>query len=73
MAHGKYLSLEEGRKAKKLDRFAKEHPIEDVHPRARSRFKAVLDAMSRGLLEGELTSHRGSSASYSGTRTRRDT
>ena len=26
MATGKYLSLEEARKAKKLDRFAKEHP-----------------------------------------------
>ncbi len=26
MARGKYLSLEEARKAKKLDRFAKEHP-----------------------------------------------
>jgi len=27
MAHGKYLSLEEARKAKKLDRFAEEHPL----------------------------------------------
>ena len=26
MARGKYLSLEEARKLKKLDRFAKEHP-----------------------------------------------
>lgn len=26
MARGKYLSLEEARKAKQLDRFAKEHP-----------------------------------------------
>jgi len=26
MARGKYLSLEEARRAKKLDRFAKEHP-----------------------------------------------
>lgn len=26
MATGKYLSLEEARKAEKLDRFAKEHP-----------------------------------------------
>ena len=26
MAHGKYLSLEEARRAKQLDRFAKEHP-----------------------------------------------
>lgn len=28
MATGKYLSLEEARKAKELDRFAKEHPTE---------------------------------------------
>lgn len=28
MARGKYLSLEEARKAGKLDRFAKEHPSE---------------------------------------------
>ena len=26
MSRGKYLSLEEARKAKQLDRFAKEHP-----------------------------------------------
>lgn len=28
MARGKYLSLEEARKMKRLDRFAKEHPSE---------------------------------------------
>ncbi len=37
MARGKYLSLEEARKAGQLDQFAKEHPIEDVHPQARPR------------------------------------
>ena len=34
MSRGKYLSLEEARKAGQLDQFAKEHPIEDVHPQA---------------------------------------
>ena len=34
MARGKYLSLEEARKAGQLEQFAKEHPIEDVHPQA---------------------------------------
>ena len=34
MATGKYLSLEEARKDGKLDQFAKEHPIDDVHPQA---------------------------------------
>ena len=37
MSRGKYLSLEEARKSGKLDQFAKEHPIEDVHPQARPR------------------------------------
>ncbi len=32
MARGRYLSLEEARKSGKLDQFAKEHPIEDLHP-----------------------------------------
>ncbi len=32
MSRGKYLSLEEARKGGKLDQFAKEHPIEDLHP-----------------------------------------
>ena len=34
MARGKYLSLEEARKSGKLDQFAKEYPIDDVHPQA---------------------------------------
>ena len=34
MARGRYLSLEEARKAGQLDQFAKEHPIDDVHPQA---------------------------------------
>ena len=34
MSRGKYLSLEEARKLGKLDQFAKEHPIKDVHPQA---------------------------------------
>ena len=44
MARRKYLSLEEARKSGQLDQFAKEHPIEDVHPQARSRFKRLLEA-----------------------------
>jgi len=43
MARGKYLSLEEAREAKKLDRFSKEHPSE--------RDEAALD----GLLERMAT------------------
>lgn len=42
MATGKYLSLEEARKQKKLDRFAKEHPSEGDKPL----FDALLDAMA---------------------------
>ena len=69
MARGKYLSLEEARKSGKLDRFAKEHPSQSEG----DRFERLLDAMSRGLLEGEQTSGRGASEGYSGTRTPRGT
>lgn len=50
MARGKYLSLEEARKARKLGRFAKEHPS-----KADDRFWPLLDAASKGLLEDEQT------------------
>ena len=77
MSRGKHLSLEEARtganRGATIDRFCKEHPIEDVHPRARSRFKSVLDAMAKGSLEGEKTSGRVVSEGYSGTQTRQDT
>lgn len=44
MARGKYLSLEEARRAKKLKRFAREHPStgdEDA-------FDRLFDAMASG-------------------------
>jgi len=69
MSRGKYLSLEEARKSGKLDRFAKEHPSEAD----RNRFNRLLDAMSRGVLEGEKTSPRERAAGSNGTRTPRDT
>ncbi len=44
MARGKYLSLEEARKMKRLDRFAKEHPsVGDEEF-----FDRLLDAMAMG-------------------------
>ena len=64
MATGKYLSLEEARKEGQLKRFCKEHPS-----KADERFAPLLDAMTRGLLEGEQTSDRDASAGYTGTRT----
>lgn len=69
MSRRKYLSLEEARKSSRLDRFAKEHPSEADC----DRFNRLLDAMSRGILEGEETSLRGRAAGSNGTRTRRDT
>ena len=43
MAQGKYLSLEEARKLKRLDRFCDEHPkMADAE-----RFERLLDLMSR--------------------------
>ena len=44
MSRGKYLSLEEARRSKKLDRFAKEHPAEGD----RNKFDTLLDAMAAG-------------------------
>ena len=73
MARGKYLSLEEARKAGQLGQFAKEHPIKDVHSHARQRFRGVLTAMAKGTLEGEKTSDPVVSEGYSGTQTRQDT
>ena len=44
MARGKYLSLEEARKAGKIDQFAKEHPsLGD-----KKRFDAIVKAMAHG-------------------------
>jgi hypothetical protein len=53
MSRGKYLSLEEARNRKQLDRFAKEHSSKAD----RDRFERLLDAMSRGALEEAETSH----------------
>ena len=43
MAQGKHLSLEEARKAKKLDRFAAEHPTKG----SRKAFDALLHRMAK--------------------------
>lgn len=51
MSHGKYISLEEARKAKKLDRFAKEHPSEGD----KKLFDKLFNAMAKKPLEGEKT------------------
>jgi hypothetical protein len=69
MSRGKYISLEEARKSRALDRFAKEHPSEADG----DRFARLLDAMSRGVLEAEETSSQARVASSSGTRTRQGT
>ena len=69
MSRGKYLSLEEARKKGEFDRFAKEHPSQTD----RDRFKRLLDAMSKGVLEGEETSSQAPDDNSSGTRTRQGT
>ena len=66
MSRGKYLSLEEARKAKRLDRFAKEHPSEGD----RTRFDSLLGEMSKTTEEAEETSSPAHDASSNGTRTR---
>lgn len=69
MSRCKYLSLEEARKNKMLNRFTKEHPMEAD----RDRFERLLDAMSQGVLEEAETSKPDRRASSNGTRTRRGT
>lgn len=43
MSRGRYLSLEEARKLKKLDRFIKEHPSKG----SKSKFDALFEAMAK--------------------------
>lgn len=69
MSRGKYLSLEEARNEGKLEQFAKEHPSEADS----SRFKSLLEAMSKGVLEGRETSSGDGGEGSSGTRTPRGT
>ena len=69
MARGKYLSLEEARKAGKLERFIKEHPSEADA----DRFQTLLDSMTKGSARGGRTSTQGTSGGYSGTQTRQGT
>lgn len=69
MSSGKYLSLEEARKHGQLSRFAKEHQSEAD----RERFDRLLDAMSKGVLEGAETSQPDHPANSNETRIRQDT
>lgn len=52
MARGKYLSLEEARKAKNLGRFAAEHPTEG----GEAAFDRLLEKMAKTPSEGAQTS-----------------
>lgn len=54
MARGKYLSLEEARKAGKLDQFAKEHPSKAD----KARFERLLDAMTGAKVSSDLRTPR---------------
>jgi hypothetical protein len=54
MSIGKHISIEEARKTKKLDRFAKEHPTEGDE----AAFDRLLDKMARTPSEDDQTSPR---------------
>lgn len=69
MSRGKHLSLEEARKLKQFEQFAKEHPSKGD----RKRFEKALGAMVKGAGEGAGTSGADSPAGSSDTRTPRDT
>ena len=69
MASGKYLSLEEARKAGNLRRFAKEHPSEGD----RHLFDRLLTEMSKTTEASEEASSAEPSESSNGTQTRQGT
>lgn len=52
MARGKYLSLEEARRQKKLDRFAKEHPSEGDKERFDRLFRAMAKVKPKKRSKG---------------------
>lgn len=52
MSRGKYLSLEEARKEKKLERFSKEHPSQGDE----DAFDSILSAMSKTKPSTDQTS-----------------
>lgn len=54
MATGKYTSLEEARKQKKLDRFIKEHPSEGN----KNAFDGLLDKMIKSSPKDDQTSEK---------------
>lgn len=65
MSIGKHISLEEARKAKKLDRFAKAHETKA----AKDAFFGLLDRMTKSQSTSGQTSTGASSEGYSGTQT----
>ncbi len=54
MAIGRYISLEEARKHKKLDRFAKAHPSKGD----KNKFKKLMNEMVKKSPKGGKTSSR---------------
>lgn len=68
MSRGKHLSLEETRQTGEFSQFCKEHPSEAE----RDRFLALLEAMSKGDLEGEETSRQDHAEGSTETQTPRD-
>ena len=73
MARGKYLSLEEARKAGQLDQFCKEHPSKGDW----NVFDAMMDWFAgpgaKSSSRAVRTSSRARGVNSSGTRTRRGT
>ena len=73
MARGKYLSLEEARKAGQLNQFAKEHPSKGDW----NQFDAMMDSFAgsetKSSSKAVRTSSRVRGADCSGTRTRQGT
>ena len=63
MSRGRYLSLEEARKLKQLDRFAKEHPSEGDQ----EQFDTLFIAMAKKPAKDGRTSRKNFSANCNDT------
>ncbi len=60
MSQGKYLSLPEARKEKRLNLFAKHHSQFEEQPDAQERFDALLQGMAQKPTSKPGTSNQGS-------------
>ena len=73
MSTGKYLSLEEARKAGQIDQFCKEHPSKGDWDRFDAAMDSIAGPKAKSSSTAVRTSSRARGVGYSGTQTRQGT